>query len=407
MKVSTARTHKGYTSPIMDGISTYTDYTNEGKVPNVTISIHSVGTSPIRTLCTPKSKDVLYLRDVWTIDDVRTLYKGEVDTIRASLKDNAVEPYTYTTSYGTYDGLTIRHLSVDTRKHPMKYKGSVQYIHVHPDGDKPNLLTEYFVEQTRLGCKNRNFISPQEYIDSPLYEYMKPKNPTYDDYEEYKQYMRMLYSEPPCGGMKPANKVVYECALFPIPVAMGIYSLYWPKSVLDMSAGWGDRLVAASLSGIVTYYGIDPNSNMRPHYDDMIKTYTKKGTTYKVITKAFEDVVPKDVDNRTFDMMLSSPPYFTTEMYSSDPEQAFMRYSTVDTWLNGFMYPSIDIAYNLLNKGGYYIIVLSDTRQGNTEIKYTEKVLSYLDSKGMKYIGCIRYVHGKVVQPIWIYRKTI
>ena len=45
------------------------------------------------------------------------------------------------------------------------------------------------------------------------------------------------------------------------------------KKILDMSSGWGDRLVGAMACNIDCYHGFDPNSCLHPGYKKMIEFF--------------------------------------------------------------------------------------------------------------------------------------
>ena len=60
--------------------------------------------------------------------------------------------------------------------------------------------------------------------------------------------------------------------------AMHMYKKYKATRVLDFTAGWGARLIAAMALDI-DYIGIDSNKSLKPGYDKLIallKPYSKK-----------------------------------------------------------------------------------------------------------------------------------
>ena len=61
------------------------------------------------------------------------------------------------------------------------------------------------------------------------------------------------------------------CNNFQVIITMNIYKYFKAKRILDSSAGWGDRLVAAITSGI-EYVGVDPAKCQKPLYHKIIKT---------------------------------------------------------------------------------------------------------------------------------------
>ena len=115
---------------------------------------------------------------------------------------------------------------------------------------------------------------------------------------------------------------------------------YQAKSVLDPSAGWGDRLAGFWASSADHYTGIDPSTRRHPCYQQQVSLYStlhKKDS--RLICMPFEDWVP----DREFDLGFTSPPYFNVETYSAEPTQSFLRYPTYQLWLEGFLRPFIKI----------------------------------------------------------------
>jgi hypothetical protein len=202
------------------------------------------------------------------------------------------------------------------------------------------------------------------------------------------------------------------CETFPWSVGFALYNLFKPKSVLDMCAGWGDRMLSAAACGIETYLGVDPNPELANPYLDMISELGLKDShNFRVVTKPFEDMGPKDFKDSMYDMMFSCPPYYNAEIYSStDENQSSARYAPkvgtagIDDWLNGFMLPSIEIAWSRLKQGGIFVVVLND----NKDQHYTARVLDHIHAQaGADYLGMLKYtVSGTpVMQPIWIFRR--
>ena len=86
------------------------------------------------------------------------------------------------------------------------------------------------------------------------------------------------------------------------------------KKVLDFTAGWGARLIAAMALDI-DYTGIDANKALKPGYDKIIKTlspYSK--SKVKMIFKKAETV---DISKLKYDFVFTSPPYEYLEVYEN------------------------------------------------------------------------------------------
>ena len=94
-----------------------------------------------------------------------------------------------------------------------------------------------------------------------------------------------------------------------------MYKKYDSKRILDFTAGWGARMIAAAALDI-DYIGIDANKALKPGYDkiiEAIKPYTK--SKIKMIYKEAEKVNFKKLPK--YDFVFTSPPYEYLEVYEN------------------------------------------------------------------------------------------
>jgi 16S rRNA G966 N2-methylase RsmD len=284
---------------------------------------------------------------------------------------------------------TIKNIDEINFSHPVK---CLEYFDDSNMSD--SIFTDYFVEHIRLKVpregKQSAFAITNSYkfkelvgrmFDRPLQRHEIPK------------YMRK------CLTKLRAN----YCNTFPYGPAMYIYKKFKAKHVLDMCAGWGDRMISAHKCGVESYTGVDPNSELTSCYLNIIDTLGESHESFKVHTSAFEDV---DLGDKQFDLMFTSPPYFTVEKYSTDEAQSCNRYSTVTQWLEGFMYPSLSKVYNHLVIGGHMVLCITDTYNHT----FCDQIFIYAEELGFKYTGSEAYkynVSGRSVsQPYWIFQKS-
>jgi hypothetical protein len=113
--------------------------------------------------------------------------------------------------------------------------------------------------------------------------------------------------------------------------------------VLDFSAGWGGRCLGAMAYGI-PYVGIDANVRMKPTYETMIKTLNP---TAKV-TMLFQPSETVDFSTFKYDLVFTSPPYFTLEEYENMPE-----YGSKEGFLDIFFRPVVRNAWANLRASGH------------------------------------------------------
>ena len=130
-------------------------------------------------------------------------------------------------------------------------------------------------------------------------------------------------------------------------VAKYIYKRFKPKRVLDISAGWGNRLLAAMACDI-DYIGIDSNKNLKSAYEKMYQMYPTKSNIQIIINNS-ENVDFSKLPE--YDMIFTSPPYYTIEMY-----QNMKQYESKEDFVNTFFKPVVMNSYKNLKKGGYLIL---------------------------------------------------
>jgi hypothetical protein len=100
--------------------------------------------------------------------------------------------------------------------------------------------------------------------------------------------------------------------------------------MLDLTMGWGGRLIGASIANIETYIGIDSNQNLKEPYSRICEFL--KGKTQTKIKLMFEDALAIDYDKLEYDLILTSLPYYNIEKYSH-----FKPYHT-KTEMNEYFY---------------------------------------------------------------------
>jgi DNA modification methylase len=90
----------------------------------------------------------------------------------------------------------------------------------------------------------------------------------------------------------------------------------------------------------------------------MLKTcgrYRPGAARGEIILGAAEDLLPH-YKTGSFDLVFSSPPYFDREKYGLEPDQSFMRYPTVDRWLDSFLRVVLLQSARILRRGGRLVI---------------------------------------------------
>jgi hypothetical protein len=183
----------------------------------------------------------------------------------------------------------------------------------------------------------------------------------------------------------------YLASQFRPVAAKALYETLGGGRILDFSSGWGDRLVGAlSTSNVVSYTGVDPNSELHKSYKKIIETYPSS-----VKVETIEDCAETvDYGKRMFDVVFTSPPYFNVEKYNGK-NSSWKTFKTHDAWLNGFLFPAISNAWKHLVKGGTLAINISDV-QNNGRISLCDKMVDFVKTRlGGECKGYIGYQMSK------------
>lgn len=329
----------------------------------------------------PLPSEFIWERDIYTLDEIKDIYSHTWPRIDTALQSNLPTQ--------------IRHFQGE--KWLKGYNNMNLTLVVDPNIERDaEIVTDYFVERERMSCNRSGFPSP--------IEFMRERPDVWGPIFLRKRYTSLKQK---AVALKEsiAEAMKYQlCAKFPWTVCKAVYEKFKARRILDMCAGWGDRLISAMAYGAEKYVGVDPNTSLGPRYQEMIDAFGNGA--YRYIIKAFEDITSQDISPaEMFDLMFTSPPYFTAEQYSLNASQAYIRYPTLESWLKGFMFKSISIAWKHLERNGHFIFVINDTH----EVKFVARVLQYISQQpGSRYQGMIKYVikGTRITQPIWIFKRV-
>lgn len=136
-------------------------------------------------------------------------------------------------------------------------------------------------------------------------------------------------------------------------------------SVLDFSCGFAGRLLGSYSSGVVgSYTGIDPiKDNIHSHnkIGELIKEHSNmrnKIFHMKFINGCSENII-EGLEEK-FDIIMTSPPYFSKEVYDNNSDQCYIKYPYYEVWKDGWLTKVIKDSYEKLNINGKIIIFASN-----------------------------------------------
>lgn len=159
-------------------------------------------------------------------------------------------------------------------------------------------------------------------------------------------------------------------------IASMMVEIFKPTCVLDFCAGWGDRCVGVGAKGI-KYIGIDSNQLLEPTYREMIDFYKIDATM------RFQPSETVDFSEFKYDMILTSPPYFTLERYENMPP-----YESYQNWVDVFLRPVVTNAFTHLADQGWMCLNVPSQETGNYPIY--ESIVEFLGLEHKRVKMCLQ-----------------
>jgi hypothetical protein len=321
-----------------------------------------------------------------------------IEKLKNNIKNYSLE-FIYDKSFNALQ--TIKDKELINNKYEGKHTLVVRRL---DDYKLYNKITNIIIERCNAKCRFGN--------GKTLIEISKDKN-------KIKDILINLYNSNVNINHKKVASSIYKqakiCTYFPINIVFGFIKYFNAKSFLDISTGWGDRLIAACLADII-YYGADPNTCNAPYYNQMIELFGDK-KKQKVTTIGFENLEIVD----SYDLIFSSPLFFELEKYSEDKEQSHLVYTSGHSWVHDFLFVCIKKAWKHLNKNGHMCLYMNDYYKLN----YCEEMVKFcIDNlENCEYLGVIGitkvnvvtgdeilddfFLESKQVNPLWIFHKKI
>jgi len=116
-----------------------------------------------------------------------------------------------------------------------------------------------------------------------------------------------------------------------------IVEVFGAKSVLDVCVGWGGRMLGTIAVEGVSYTGIEPGTKT---YEGLVKMRDllelENVTLYN--SKAEDQLA--DIPDNSFDLALTSPPYYNLEIYTYEDTQSY-HYGSYSDWVDKFLKPVV------------------------------------------------------------------
>ena len=191
-----------------------------------------------------------------------------------------------------------------------------------------------------------------------------------------------------------------------------IYSLYAPNGVVwDMSGGWGGRMLGAIVAGVDTYICTEPSTKTAIGLLILSDQFGGKMESHIYVqgSEVFQPI------KESLDLCFTSPPYFDLEKYSDQSTQSFIKFKTKQEWIEGFLQPTIENAYNGLKQGKYLLLNIADPK-GKSNLSLEQEAVNYAQKIGFKYEGFLKLALSNVTmssdrekykyEPIFKFKKV-
>lgn len=156
----------------------------------------------------------------------------------------------------------------------------------------------------------------------------------------------------------------YGVSNFRPTIAKYFYDKYLNSegTILDYSAGWGARALAA-IAGNYNYIGIDPltseNCNNIITFCKNHDLYNGEAVVYNTGSENTE-FIKEHIKEDSVDMCFSCPPYFNLEVYSNDESQSYNKFSDFNSWIEQYWKPTVQNCLYTLKQGGYFVLIIKD-----------------------------------------------
>lgn len=264
--------------------------------------------------------------------------------------------------------------NLKNNKNIMKYGNKYVFLRENWENTSElNSVTDYFTEHCRIKCVFYNNKSPLEYWSNNKTNIINKIKINHDS-----DVSDLIFDI-----REQLFKNVKMCSNFKISVALQILKMFNAKKWLDISAGWGDRLISAIIHGLDLYCAVDPNDCLHEYYDKIIDTLDPNNKNrYILINDGFETAKLPD---EKFDIVFSSPPFFDVEQYSQSEKDSITTYTSGDAWYYNFLMPSIKKACKYLTNSGNLILYMGEGKTYKYMGKMIRDINTFMDFEGAIY----------------------
>jgi tRNA1(Val) A37 N6-methylase TrmN6 len=287
-------------------------------------------------------------------------------------------------------------------------------------------LSDFYNNKWRVKCVVKNYISPEKYY-TENYKYILNKyfSNQYKFYEKGLKIKKLSFKDNDDEYKNSINAIFLQNIMYEDNKFCTVYKPYLFKllinlfcknngKIIDLSSGWGDRLlgILSVQDNINLYIGIDPNKRLFRGYNQMISDLCndKNKNKIKLINEKAEEVNYINFSN-DFDIIFWSPPFFDKEIYVNKEEedkeedkdnlknQSIEIFNNYNDWENYFLLYVINLSARCLKKNGVVILYL-----GN--IDYDSFIKKINNNNKFKKLGNINILGDNIKNYIILLKIT-
>jgi len=158
--------------------------------------------------------------------------------------------------------------------------------------------------------------------------------------------------------------------------------------VWDPSIGFGARMLgfsAAYPGG--TYVGTDPSTRIYEDAVNLGKEIRDSGEFRGIFDLRCEGSEAANLEDYSFDLIFTSPPYHDREKYFDELGQCWKDYPKEDAWIKNYLIPTLVNSRNHLKEGGLIVLNFDDKR--------SNIVKGLLDDLGLTLVDEISLLIGR------------
>lgn len=233
---------------------------------------------------------------------------------------------------------------------------------------KSPLLDDNHLQMNTVGLALANYFHPHMAKVKCLNNYRSPYEQFVDN-ELFKDAINRwmeLGKKPDPSGLRRILRTrdgVRSVVNFKPAIAKYFYDTYVPVGgrVLDPCSGYSGRLAGCIASNKnLFYHGIDPDGRTATGNMRMAGFFMEQRDSVEYRWKfkfrfdlgCAEDVM-LSLEDGSYNLVFSSPPYWNVEKYSTDSNQSYLRYPKYDSWRDNFLGRILTESVRVVKDGGY------------------------------------------------------